>query len=148
MNCKSMLPSTRTGYGDMATGLGGCWLQFIHIYDNELAKTGVSSTDNLCDDYEGGGNNGKEDEGDACDLDGVLLQTMLLMKTVKLFFHAHSTDRHNRIFGTWNKVPLHMKHKFWNKQLSIIDYFMIQSDFNAGINITFYVCIIIFVCKI
>ena len=38
-----------------------------------------------------------------------------------------------------------MEHKFWNKQLSIIDYFMIQSDFNAGINITFYVCII-FVC--
>jgi hypothetical protein len=25
---------------------------------------------------------------------------MLLMK---LFFHAHSTDRHNRIFGTWNR---------------------------------------------
>jgi hypothetical protein len=29
-----------------------------------------------------------------------LLQPMLLMK---LFFHAHSTDGHNRIFRTWNR---------------------------------------------
>lgn len=43
------------------------------------------------------------------------------------------------------QVTLYMKRKFWNKQVSIIDYFMIQSGFNAGINITFYVCIIIFV---
>jgi hypothetical protein len=31
------------------------------------------------------------------------------------------------------------------KTVDITDYFMIQSDFNAGITITFYVCII-FVC--
>jgi len=134
MHCKSTLPSTRTGYGNMATGWEGCWLQFIHIYDNGLAILDVSSTDELCDDCEGGGSNGKEEEGDKCDLDRVLLQPMLLMK---LFFHAHSIDRHNRIFGTWNRC-----HFIWNISFEIVDstdYFMIQSDFNAGINIAFYV---------
>ena len=64
----------------MATGQEGCWLQFVHIYDNELAILGVSSTDKLCDDCEGGGSNGKEEEGEECDLDGVCLQPVLLMK--------------------------------------------------------------------
>jgi len=70
----------------MATGWEGQWLQFIHIYDNELAILGVSSTDELCDDCEGGGSNGKEEEGDKCDLDRVLLQPMLLMKLLNCSF--------------------------------------------------------------
>jgi hypothetical protein len=39
-------------------------------------------------------------------------------------------------------------HFIWNISFEIVDitdYFMIQSDFNAGINTAFYVCII-FVC--
>jgi hypothetical protein len=40
----------------------------------------------LCDDCEGGGSNGKEEEGDECDLEGVLLQPMLLMKLLHCSF--------------------------------------------------------------
>jgi hypothetical protein len=40
----------------------------------------------LCDDCEGGGSNGKEEGGDECDLDGVLLQPMLLMKLLNFSF--------------------------------------------------------------
>jgi hypothetical protein len=40
----------------------------------------------LCDDCEGGGSNGKEDEGDECDLDGVLLQPMMLMELLNSSF--------------------------------------------------------------
>ena len=86
MNCKSMLPSTRTRHGDMATGWEGCWLQFVYIYNNEFAVLGVSSTDKLCDDCEGGGSNREEEEGDECDLDRVLLQPMLLMKLLNCSF--------------------------------------------------------------
>jgi hypothetical protein len=40
----------------------------------------------MCDDYESGGSNGKEEERDECDLDGVLLQPMLLMKLLSSSF--------------------------------------------------------------
>jgi hypothetical protein len=47
----------------------------------------------LCDVCEGGGSNGKEEEGDECDLDGVLLQLMLLMKLLNCsFMHTALID--------------------------------------------------------
>jgi hypothetical protein len=36
---------------------------------NELAIQGVSGADELCDDCEGGGSNGKEEQEHECDLD-------------------------------------------------------------------------------
>jgi hypothetical protein len=80
--------------------------------DSELATCAISSIDELCHDCEGGGFNGKEQEGDKCDLELLLLQPMLLMALLNCSF------MHTALVGinilNLELVVFHLERKVFN----------------------------------
>jgi hypothetical protein len=73
--------------------------------DNVLARCGIFSIDDLCDDHEWGNSGEKAEVWDKRDLQPVtsLLKSMLRTELLKSFLCAHSIGSlKNRVFGIWN----------------------------------------------
>jgi hypothetical protein len=87
---------------------------------------GISSIDELCDDREGGGSNGEEEERVMCDHEQVTSfpETLLAYETVQTFVYMHSIRRHyKQNILNLKLILFHPDVRFETKQLSVADYF-------------------------